>query len=282
MLVIDPSLPQQADSPEPESSVNLQNHRWFFEQCAANRELLQSIEVVIPVRPADGINCTLARMLSLWWSEGTVWNMLNDHMGGFIEMTRGNIAWDFVNRQRVRKPKYLLMIDNDMEPPINLPYLLARHDQPVVGVLAMHVHDTEGPRGCFTVKCTDGNYRFPTIQRHTLPEKGLLECGHVGTGAILIRRDVLEAFTFSDNDIPFYVPEKIRLMGARVGRLALGEDLAFTEAARTKGFKCYVDLEARCGHRKTLVMSWPKDKTDPALDAKEWLMPAGGQIIGTN
>jgi hypothetical protein len=220
-------------------------------------------------------------MASIWYGEGTAWSQLNDHMGGFIEMTRANISYDFVHRPRSHPTKYLLMIDNDMEPPMNLPYMLARHEAPVVGAVAIHMHSEEGPRACFTVMSEDGQYRWPRIREHKIPAKGLIEVGHVGTGAILIRRDVLESFSFESSDeIPFYVPEDIRVEGAKVGRLTLGEDLAFCEQVRKRGFSCHVDLAAHCGHRKNAVLRWSEDRIDSGLDAESWRLPAKGHTVG--
>jgi len=270
-FVIDPKLADQSRDTTPDDQMNESSHLWYFQQCSDNRELLKSVEVVIPVRPEDGMSCDLARMVSIWYGEGTAWSQLNDNCGGFIEMTRANIAYDFVHRKRPVEPKYLLMIDNDMVPPINLPYMLAHHGLPVVGGVAVSMHD-KGPRACFTAMCKDGEYRFPEMRKHILPSKGLIKAGHVGTGALLIRRDVLESFSFEGSDIPFYVPESIRQTGARVGRLIMGEDLIFSEQCREKGFEVYVDAEARLGHLKRLKMEWVKEKTSDTLVAENFIM----------
>lgn len=307
-FIIDPSLGKEADT-TPLEAINSETLPLFFKQCQENRELLKSIEVVVPVRPQDGMNCQLSRMLSIWYGEGTAWSQLNDHMGGFIELTRANIAYDFVHRERVHKTKFVLMIDNDMEPPLNLPFMLARHDVPVVGAVAMHMHEEFGPRACLTIPCEDGEHRWPCMREHVLPSKGLIECGHLGTGAMMIRRDVFDAFTFQgskpylkyeqakkdktelkltaeevqelmNHDIPFMVPEDIRTQGAKHGRLVLGEDLAFCEQVRRKGFKVYVDLEAHAGHRKSFAMKWDDARRDPRIDCSTFSLPSTGVPVG--
>lgn len=258
-----------------EGTVNLRTHLSYFQQCHAHRELLKSIQVIVPVRPADGMNCQLTRMLSIWYGEGTGWSNINDHMGGFIEYTRANIVHHFIHNQR--HARFLLMIDNDMEPPVNLPYLLARHNQPVVAAPAATITQKYGLQLCFTVKDTGGEYRFPCMKAGAkVPGKGLVEVGHSGTGAMLIRRDVLEAFTFENNDVPFYVPENIRVEGARTGHLKMGEDITFCDAVREKGFKVYVDMEAHCGHRKTIALAWPEHAIDPDMPLDEFVLPATG------
>lgn len=254
-------------------SINEETLTQFFETCKQYRELLTDIHVVVPIRPGDGMNCGLSRMLSIWYGEGTGWSQLNDHMGGYIEITRANIAYDFKYN---RSERFLLMIDNDMEPPIDLLLKLARHDKPVVGSPAMALSKEFGPQLCFTVLDEDGEYRFPALHNGPIPAKGLVRVGHCGTGAILIRRDVFDAFTFESGDIPFYVPEEARVKGAKTGHLLIGEDIAFCNALRSKGIPVFVDLEAHCGHRKTIGMLWDEAMRDPAMNADDWRVPASG------
>jgi len=302
-------------SPIEGESVNLKTYGWYFKECEVHRSILTSIHVVVPVRPTEGACCNLTRMLSLWYGEGTSWSFLNDHMGGFIEATRSNIAYSFLKGQT---EPYLLMVDSDMEPPLNLPYLLGRHGKDVVGAPAMSVDVKNGPQLCFTVKDTEGNYRFPTLRDGLkIPAKGLKEVGHVGTGALLISRKVLESFSFSvqcrcgyvlpyeklekcesigeiahimecpqcrtvkhmHEDIPFFVPARYRLLGMRTGNLTLGEDIAFCNQVRAKGFKLYVDLEAHTGHRKTMALSWDEEFRDELMDPDSWVVPPSGKRI---
>jgi len=270
---------QEQPTPE-EETINLASHADFFKKCDENRDLWRSIHCVVPVRPMDGMNCLLTRMLTIWYGEGCAWSQLNDHMGGFIELTRANMVYSFLKKQKAWK--YLLMLDNDMEPPIDLPYLLARHDQPVVGAPAMSVDKRFGPQLCFTIKDTEGKYRFPAMRNGAIPGSGLREVGHIGTGALLIRRDVIESFSFTPGDTPFYVPEDVRQKGARTGNLLIGEDIAFCNAVRAKGFKMYVDLEAHVGHRKTVALMWDDDLRDPAMDSDSWVLPAhNAKVIGS-
>jgi len=257
----------------------------FFRIAEQNRELLSKIHVVIPVRPADGINVELAKCLSLWYGEGISWSYLADHMGGFIECTRANISHTFKEESDC---EYLLMIDNDMVPPLELPYLLARHKEAVVGSCAMGVSAKFGPMLCFTKEDKEGNQRFVTamyeddgeIKDTLIPKKGLLEVSHVGTGAMMVRRDVVESFDYEPGDIPFYVPEEIRSKGFKTGVLLKGEDIVFCEQVQKKGFKVYVDLEAHCGHQKQIALKWDDSKRDPSLSASRWHAPSTGMIIG--
>ena len=265
--------------------VSTDTIEWYFHQCEEHRALLNDIYVVVPVRPQEGVNCDLARKLSTWYGEGTAYAHLNDHMGGFIECTRANMAWTFLNEPPLRQDgqpcKYLLMIDNDMEPPINLPYLLARHGKDVVGSCAMSVDQDYGPQLCFSVKDPEGKYRFPTMRGgKAIPAHGLKEVGHVGTGALLISRDALEKFTWdSIDEFPFIVPDEVRMEGAKTGTLTIGEDIRFCNQLRAKGIQMYVDLEAHCGHRKIMALGWDDPLRDPLMDAEAWVVPDGKEIV---
>jgi len=257
---------------------------WYFQQCEENRALLQDVYVVIPVRPSDGMNCTLHRMVSVWYGEGTAYSDLQDVMGGFIEHTRANMALSFLKNPPIKpngEPcKYLLMIDNDMEPPVNLPWMLARHDLPVVSGCAMSIDKEWGPQLCFSMPDSEGNYRFPCLRAgQPIPSQGVVRVGHAGTGAMLIRRDVLEAFSWEGEDIPFMVPEAERRLGMQTGLIKTGEDIAFCNQLRAKGIPVHVDLEAHVGHRKTLTLQWDDDMRDPMLSAAHWKIPDAGKII---
>jgi len=259
----------------PKDTYSLATHAWYFKQCEENRELLSKIQVVVPVRPADGMAIKLSQMLSIWYGEGTPWCTLNDHMGGFIETTRANIAYQF--KHEFTHAEWLLMLDNDMEPPINLPWLLARHGEPIVGACCMSVSEQHGPQLCFTVKDQGGKHRFPAMHYgRKIPATGLVEVGHVGTGALLVHRSVIEAFTFEAGDVPFYVPEEIRVEGAKTGSLLVGEDITFCNQVRGKGYRMHVDMEAHVGHKKNCVLVWDPTDRDPAMDAASWVLPEQG------
>lgn len=283
----------------------------YFEQCEQNRALLNDIYVVVPMRPSEGINPILHRMQAIWFGEGTAFLDAQDFFGGFIEHTRSGICRRFLVEPPLKPDgtpcRYLLMIDNDMEPPINLPWMLGRHGLPVVGVCAMTVDSEFGPQLCFSIKDPLGKYRFPCLRSgQSIPFKGIVKVGHVGAGAILIDRAVLEAFDFGASalaaikkhreggtltpaevdsilrpDIPFACPQDSRIEGMNEGRIVVGEDIAFCNQLRAKGIDCYVDLEAQLGHKKTLSLSWDETRRDPYMAAASWKVPNVGKIIVT-
>ena len=102
----------------------------FYEIATQHEALMRDIFISVPVRQHEGMALELANMLSAWSTLGIMWSPLDAGMNGFVDVTRMKIAYDFLQN---RDQKYLLMIDNDTEPAVDLPYLLARHDQPIVG-----------------------------------------------------------------------------------------------------------------------------------------------------
>ncbi len=257
-----------------DDTVNMERNAAFFRECEENRDLLNSIEVMVPTRSQGGVSKKLSQMLCLWYGEGCHHNYLDDTMGGFIEVARANMLRHFVENSSA---KYLLMLDDDIEPCLRLPLLLARHDLPVVGGCAVTMSLKGGMQLCFSRKDVNGDFRFPTNCR--IPAKGLVEVGHMGTGVMMVRRDVAESFTFEGDDIPFQVPESIRRQGARHGQLLMGEDIAFCNQVRKKGFDLHVDLEAHVGHRKSIPLWWPPQMRDPHLEPDNWVLDPTGLVI---
>lgn len=260
--------------------MNVGDAKNFLHTCEEHRELMQDIFVATPARPHDGLCIALHDKLKWWFREGIESQVLEDSMGGFIEITRTRIAMDFLNRMN---HKFLLMIDTDTEPPLNLPYMLARHNEPVVASCIVSMGTSGRPMLCFARQDENGMKRMIDFEDgEKIPATGLAEVPHAGTGAMLIRRDVLESFDWDENhpeDIPFFVPDKIRARGAVNGKMMRGEDIQFCIKAKEKGFKIHVDMEAHCGHRKSMRMIFPPHQRDPSLDPIDWTPPAKGPVF---
>ena len=136
---------------------------------------------------------------------------------------------------------------------------------------------------CFTRPDTLGDWRMPAMKHvGSIPKEGLVETHHCGTGAICIRRDVLESFSFEGDDLPFLIPENIRMASMRQEEMTKGEDIVFCIKARKKGFQIWVDLEAHCGHRKPFDMAWENVRRDDTLDPASWVLPPKGLRITDN
>lgn len=135
--------------------------------------------------------------------------------------------------------EHLMFVDNDCAPPDDaLPRMLAR-DLPIVGGVVLD-------RATQEVCATKG---FEPLVRYSLKEtirSGVLPVVALGTGCMMIRRDVFEKL-----DPPWF----------RVGQLvadALAEDTDFCLRAAECGFPPYLDCEVRTGHRARGV-AWPRD-----------------------
>lgn len=250
----------------------------FFQWCADNRDLCHDIYIVCPLRPHDGVSIKLAECMNIWYAEEIGIEYLPDSMQGFIDVTRARLAHRFVTQ---RSEKFILMIDNDMEPPVDLPMLLARHDAPIVGSCAVSMNAEGNQMMCAVTEDTEGGHRFIEPRAVKIPCSGLLPVVHCGTGAMLIRRDVLEAFSFENPpDTPFLLPDRIRHGGiVNMGTPMVGEDLYFCEQARGKGFETTVDLEAHCGHRKTMRLAWPPERRDPTITVEDFRLPPVGYQV---
>jgi hypothetical protein len=250
----------------------------FFMWCAENRDLCRNIYAVCPLRPHDGVSIALANAMEVWFSEEIGTDKIPDSMQGFIDITRARLSHRFVHE---RTEEFILMIDNDMEPPIDLPMLLARHNKPIVGSCAVSMNIEGNQMMCAVAEDVNGAHRFIEPRVTSIPATGLLPVVHCGTGAMMIRRDVLEAFSFKNpTETPFLLPDAIRHGGVvNMGIPMVGEDLYFCEQARKRGFETYVDLEAQCGHRKTMRLAWPEERRDPAITVEDFRLPAKGYMV---
>lgn len=240
--------------------------------------LTSEIDIRIPVRPTDGLPVELAEQVARWCALGFTVSFLKDHMGGFIEVVRANMAQSFVKKSKL---KYLFMIDNDVIPRVDLPLLLARHNKHIVGAPVPITLQDQGPALNFTIPDGKDGWRFPAFRNHEkMPSTGLIPVHHIGTGAMCIRRDVLEAFSWEDEDVPFMVSSDLRAEGLRNGNLRRGEDIEFCNQARNKGFKIYADMEGLAGHRKLMTLTVPDDMLDPTMDPAGWISNDTEYLVG--
>jgi len=123
---------------------------------------------------------------------------------------------------------HLLMIDDDMTFEPDMLLRMLNHDVDIIGALAFKRAGDFQP--CVYQKKDDGNH-YPI-----LPQK-FTEVDVVGTGAILIKREVIEGMknpyfttTYDDKGQHFSV------------------DFNFCIAAKKTGFKIFVDPEIEAGH----------------------------------
>lgn len=133
---------------------------------------------------------------------------------------------------------YLLFLDCDMRHPVDLPAQLLRHDTAVV---TARYHMRRAPFNAVAMRhCGPHAFDCTAIRRG----QGLMPIDFGGAGALLVRRDVLEAigdnwFRYSRQTRP---PFEFRI----------SEDMHFYASCRAKGFQPYVDWDVECGHFATM------------------------------
>lgn len=181
--------------------------------------------------------------------------------GHRVDRNRDRIVLEFMDHPK--QPEWLLMIDSDMEHPVECGSALARWRQPVVGALYFHRgnHDPLAMREYGFEEDEWGRQRrvweplrdevYDWIEGHALPmrdgailiqnagDSALVEVDAVGTGCMLIHRSVLAAM-----EPPWF----------EYRDASQSEDLEFCHRAQELGFQSHVDLSVICGHYKSVAM----------------------------
>lgn len=167
-----------------------------------------------------------------------------------VDVARNKLAADILQYPF----SHVLWLDSDMVFPSEMLTRLAAHDKPIVSATYFsrtdmpipHVYDYYGVKddGC-TYYTTKGQAFSEWLERH--PEwkdrpnvqcfegtDGLVECDGFGFGAVLMRREVLEAVGY-----PYFESD------ADTGG---AEDFDFCEKAKAKGYTLYADFAIQCDH----------------------------------
>jgi len=149
-----------------------------------------------------------------------------------IESNRNKIVQDFLSKKEY---EYLLMIDGDIIPPLNV-LDLAVYNKDVIGatcfayrqqsLVPLILEKQKGNPNLYTVMKVEGT-------------EGLVECDAVGTGCVMIHRRVLENKKFKHPFKNFYDRNGIR---------SAGLDLTFCKRAKEFGYKVYCHLDFPCSH----------------------------------
>lgn len=163
---------------------------------------------------------------------------------------------------------WLLMIDNDVVPPKDI-LTMIEHGKPVVSA-TVTIKKGSVPQPVI-LKEEGDQYRQVNVAEFLDEESdGLIEVDGVGTGALLVRRDVLEEmkppwfkFLYNEED----------------GSLRLGEDFYFSRRLKQNGVPLFVSTEHVCSHFKkvdlTEVANVVAEYQNRLRDLKEKLDEAG-------
>ncbi|MHA1854063.1 MAG: hypothetical protein ACTSUF_11245 [Candidatus Heimdallarchaeaceae archaeon] len=129
---------------------------------------------------------------------------------------------------------YLLMIDDDVIPPMNILELADFQKDIISAVCFSFQQNMNVP---LTLKQSkEGDYNVDMFKGY----EGLVETDAVGTGCLMLSRKVLEDIQAPFNDI---IDED--------GIRKFGHDVAFCKKAKEKGYKVYCNLNYSCQHKVT-------------------------------
>lgn len=152
-----------------------------------------------------------------------------------ISFNRNSIVKDFLKRTEY---DYLLMIDSDIIPPLNYIDLidhLADEDKDIIsGVCFAYMDNSIVP---LVLEYNPDKNDKPFLVKSLEGTEGLVEVDAVGTGAMAIKRRVLEKVK-----APFinrYDEDGMKLMGL---------DLSFCDKAKKEGFRTWCHLDYICSH----------------------------------
>lgn len=201
----------------------------------------KSIQISIPNRSASSeMSASLAKTLQSLEVPESLQDYkvsVNFHHLQPVDANRNEMVKSFLEKEHA---EWLLMIDSDIVPPVDI-LKMVEHDKPIVSaVCTIKKGDVPQP---VIVKEAGNNYRQVNIQEavdEIDDETGLLEVEGVGTGAILIRRDVLE-----DMKPPWFKFEY-----NEYGGLKLGEDFYFSRRCKQNDVDMFVDTTMITQHFK--------------------------------
>jgi len=166
----------------------------------------------------------------------------------------------------------LWFIDEDMLPEASVARLL--HSKADITSARMYKFDHSNPQEgrstglglCAMTRKSNGMYQPMTPQ---LDEPAFQACDAVGTGCTVITRRVIEdrrmwfpnVYTNVDGEVidgneprpdKEYAPAIFRYLRAPSGAGIMGEDVDFCERAKQLGYSVAVDINAVCGHFKSI------------------------------
>ena len=162
-----------------------------------------------------------------------------------VDRARNEIVDMFLHPEKPRPPQhpngvspiykeaeYLFFVDDDMLFPPNALVKLLAHHEPIVGGLYFA---RQAPYLPIAYRHVEGNQWIAT----TKYQAGLQVVDAIGTGCLLIRRDVLEKlerpyFEFSDR---------------------MGEDMYFCDKAKQLGYTVLLDGDVKCKHLAILEVT---------------------------
>ncbi len=163
---------------------------------------------------------------------------------------------------------HLLFVDADHVLPIDLVEKLAAHDKPVI-TARYHVRRPPYHANAYVDHPLAPPGEFKTVHYG----RGCFEIDRGGAGALLIRRDVLEAigsdwFLYQRNPNP-----------GEHNDFSVSEDFWFWKRAKEEGFSCWVDWETEVGHLATIAIGHEHNVAHLEAMAEQMTPELAAQLI---
>lgn len=151
-----------------------------------------------------------------------------------IDFLRNKIVKIFLAENQISDEKYdyLLFIDDDIVPPENILDMIELKKDIISAVCFTFLQDE--PLALILNK-TNNPFVDGYIQSKKINKKEIIECDAVGTGCLLIKREVLEKI---ESPFEFRIENDV----------IKGEDYNFCEKAKKLGYKIFVDTTKICSH----------------------------------
>ena len=195
---------------------------------------MNKIYIAIPSKNGQ-IYFELSLRLSQWSKQTAINTMVVYHpFLSPIDHARNTIVNDFFHTDCT----HLMMVDDDIVPPVDTLERLLFHDKDIVAAACPLI----GPNKDGELITTMNAYNLNAAQKYTFIEStGLQKVDAVGTGCIMIKRKVLENMR-----VPPFMTEY-----NTDGIKYRGEDLNFCYQAKLNSIDTYVDFKLRCKHIKS-------------------------------
>jgi len=158
-------------------------------------------------------------------------------MGSPTDQVRNGLARKVLENEEYT---HLMMMDSDIEPPSSIVDLLLECNSPMASaIVPIYIHSKLVTN--IVVNCPDSPDETAFMEEWDLSGEPF-EVEGVGTGCVLIAREVIEAVPW-----PWFRYQETYPEGRRIG-----EDIYFSRKAKEHGYKFKVHPKAICGHYKTV------------------------------
>lgn len=165
---------------------------------------------------------------------------------------------------------YLLFLDCDMTHPAILAERLIGHDKPVITARYHMKKAPWNPVMYVKHRVVDGAQAFTSVHFG----RGVFEVERGGAGALLIRRDVLDAMARADGHNWF----RYQRADTPPHDFTVSEDFHFWARARALGFSTWADWDCVCGHLTTQAIDDSLFEASVDRQGVEALQ-AGGEVL---